>query len=75
MEGMGQPFFFILKTDQASLVVQWLRICLLMQGTWVQSLFWDDPTCLVVTTLVSPDAAATEAHAPRVHAPQEKPPE
>ena len=29
----------------ASLVVQWLRICLLMQGTWVQSLVWEDSTC------------------------------
>ena len=22
-------------------VVQWLRICLLMQGTWVRSLVWE----------------------------------
>ena len=29
----------------ASLVVQWLRICLLMQGTWVRALVWEDPTC------------------------------
>ena len=28
-----------------SLVVQWLRICLTMQGTWVQSLVWKDPKC------------------------------
>lgn len=28
------------------LVVQWVRICLLMQGTEVQSLVWEDPTCL-----------------------------
>ena len=28
-----------------SLVAQWLRICLSMQGTWVQSLVWEDPTC------------------------------
>ena len=28
-----------------SLVVQWLRICLPMQGTWVRSLVWEDPTC------------------------------
>ena len=27
------------------LVVQWKRICLPMQGTWVQSLVWEDPTC------------------------------
>ena len=30
---------------RASLVVQWLRICLLMQGTWVRALVWEDPTC------------------------------
>ena len=29
----------------ASLVAQWLRVCLLMQGTWVRALVWEDPTC------------------------------
>ena len=29
----------------AYLVAQWLRICLLMQGTRVQDLVWEDPTC------------------------------
>ena len=33
----------------ASLVVQWLRICLPMQGTQVWSLLWEDLTCLWVT--------------------------
>ena len=28
-----------------SLVVQWLRIYLPVQGTWVQYLVWEDPTC------------------------------
>ena len=27
------------------LVAQWIRICLLMQGTRVRSLVWEDPTC------------------------------
>ena len=27
------------------LVVQWLRICLPMQGTWVRFLVQEDPTC------------------------------
>ena len=31
--------------SMASLVVQWLRICLAMQGTPVQSLVQEDPTC------------------------------
>ena len=30
---------------RASLVAQWLRICLPMQGTGVQALVWEDPTC------------------------------
>ena len=33
------------KKVWASLVVQWLRICLAMQGIWVWSLVWEDPTC------------------------------
>ena len=35
------------KKDEiwASLVAQWLRICLLMQGTRVRALVWEDPTC------------------------------
>ena len=28
-----------------SLVVQWVRICLPMQDTWVRSLIQEDPTC------------------------------
>ena len=31
--------------DRASLVAQWLRICLLMQGTRARALVWEDPTC------------------------------
>ena len=33
------------KDTWASLVAQWLRICLLMQGTRVRALVWEDPTC------------------------------
>ena len=29
-----------------SLVIQWVRIHLPVQGTWVQSLVWEDSTCL-----------------------------
>ena len=37
---------FMIKTLQrASLVAQWLRICLPMQGTRVRALVWEDPTC------------------------------
>ena len=37
----------------ASLVEQWLRICLLMQGTRVRALVWEDPTCHGATRPVS----------------------
>ena len=55
-----------------------------MQGTWLQSLVWEDPTphmpwgnearvCLL--QLLSPRAAMNEAHAPRAcDLQQEKPP-
>ena len=36
---------FIKTLVGASLVAQWLRICLLMQGTRVRALVWEDPTC------------------------------
>ena len=31
--------------DRASLVAQWLRVCLPVQGTWVRALVQEDPTC------------------------------
>ena len=40
-------------TSRASLVAQWLRICLPMQGTRVQALVWEDPTCHGATRPVS----------------------
>ena len=41
----GGSDFKDLKVVQASLVVQWLRICLPMQETRVRALVWEDPTC------------------------------
>ena len=41
------------KNLGASLVAQWLRICLLMQGTRVRALVWEDPTCRGATRPVS----------------------
>ena len=36
----------LIKMEQgASLVAQWLRVCLPMQGTRVRALVWEDPTC------------------------------
>ena len=37
------------KCDLTSLVIQWLRIHLPKQGTWVQSLVREDSTCLATT--------------------------
>ena len=37
----------------ASLVAQWLRVCLLMQGARVRALVWEDPTCRRATGPVS----------------------
>ena len=37
----------------ASLVAQWLRICLPTQGTRVRALVWEDPTCRGATRPVS----------------------
>ena len=37
----------------ASLVAQWLRICLPMQGIRVRALVWEDPTCRGATRPVS----------------------
>ena len=41
------------QVGRASLVVQWLRICLPMQGTQVRALVWEDPTCRRATRPVS----------------------
>ena len=41
------------KNSRASLVAQWLRICLPMQGTRVRALVWEDPTCRGATRPVS----------------------
>ena len=45
--------FEIKNCEGASLVVQRLRICLLMQGTRVRALVWEDPTCRGATRPVS----------------------
>ena len=39
--------------ERASLVAQWLRVRLPMQGTWVRALVWEDPTCRGATGPVS----------------------
>ena len=57
----------IKMSDGASLVAQWLRICLLMQGTRVRALVWENPTCRGATGPVSHNywACASGACAPQ----------
>ena len=60
-----------IKNFWASLVAQWLRICLPMQGTRVRALVWEDPTYHGATRPVSHNywACASGACAPQ----QERP--
>ena len=46
-------FAFLKIGGGASLVAQWLRICLPMQETRVRALVWEDPTCRGATRPVS----------------------
>ena len=43
--GLGDPQQVKESRSGASLVAQWLRIHLPMQGTRVRALVWEDPTC------------------------------
>ena len=38
-------YYSAIKNNGASLVAQWLRVCLPVQGTRVRALVWEDPTC------------------------------
>ena len=42
---MNETKTYQFKHAGTSLVSQWLRICLPMQGTWVRALVREDPTC------------------------------
>ena len=56
----------------ASLVAQWLGVCLPVQGTRVRALVWEDPTCRGAAGPVSHDywACASGACAPQRERPQ-----
>ena len=60
-------------TNRASLVAQWLRICLPMQGTRVRDLVWEDPTCRGATKPVSHNywACVSGACAPQWQRPRQ----
>ena len=59
------------KKSWASLVAQWLRICLLVRGTRVRALVWEDPTCRGAAGPVSHNcwACASGACAPQREGP------
>ena len=48
-----RKLFFKIVCRGDSLVAQWLRICLPMQGTRVRALVWEDHTCRGATMPVS----------------------
>ena len=58
---------------RASLVAQWLGICLPVQGTWVRALVGEDPTCRGAAGPVSHGcwACASGARAPRREGPRQ----
>ena len=51
-------------------MAQWIRVCLLMKGTQVRSLVWEDPTCREATKPSRPQLLKP-AHA-RAGAPQQR---
>ena len=66
-------FLLSWKRYWASLVAQWLRVCLPMQGTRVRALVWEDPTCRGAAGLVSRNywAWASVASAPQQERPRQ----
>ena len=64
VKGLNSP---IKRHTGTSLVVQWLRVRLPMQGTGVRALVQEDPTCHGAT---KPVCHNYWAHVPRAHAPQ-----
>ena len=69
---LGALFAFK-SPHRASLVAQWLRICLPMQGTRVWALVREDPTCRGATRPVSHNnwACASGACAPQQERPRQ----
>ena len=56
------------KKPGTSLVTQWIRISLPMQGTWIRSLIWEDPTCTWETKPMSHSywVPGSRAHEPQI---------
>ena len=58
------------KSKKTSLVVQWFRICLPRQATWVRSLVWENPTCHGATKCVHCNTEAIPCLGNRVSFPR-----
>ena len=69
-----EPNLPTIKRQLTSLVVQWLKICLAMQGIAVQPLVWKDPTCLGAVETVSHNfwAHVLQLLTPHACTPQER---
>ena len=69
---LQQDYCLVKSPSRVSLVAQWLRVCLPMQGTRVRALVWEDPTCRGATGPVSHNywACASGACAPQQERPQ-----
>ena len=72
MPGLKTGLIFLKMMIRASLVAQWLRICLPMQGIRVRALVWEDPICRGATGPVSRNcwACASGACAPQQERPR-----
>ena len=72
-QGWGGTFAVSRRFGVTSLVVQWLRIHLPMQGAWVQSLLLEDSTCCRSTKPAHYRACALQQEKPpqwEAHTPQ-----
>ena len=73
-KSQGKDVGIKLRTE-AFLMVQWLRIHLVMQGTWVQFLIQKDPTCCGATKPVCHNycscALEARSHNYQAHMPTE----
>ena len=64
LEGFGSALIFSMDLGVAALVVQWLRLYLPVQGTWVRSLVQEDPTCQGATKLLCLDPTLCNKRSP-----------
>ena len=47
-------------------MVEWIRICVSMQGTQIQSLVWEDSTCYGATKAIATNSSAHVLQRPKL---------